>query len=188
MEDNKLTVYENSNEEYFTFITQECRKAIDNYIDFRQRYHEKIKPESWLIREQFDVRNPGKPRQVIHKTLQWNIRMLAIKCGIRKTAPPHDVKVGHGFRKFFTTQLIKSNIKAEARLALEGHSSGLGITRHYWRPTEKEMYYEYEKAIDNLTINEENRLRKKVEKLEVEKSEYENLSEEIKLIKRELFK
>ena len=32
------------------------------------------------------------------------------------------------------------------------------------------MYAEYQKAIDNLTINEENRLRKKVKKLEVEAS------------------
>jgi integrase len=35
LEDNKLTVYENTREEYFTFITPECKKAIDNYIDIQ---------------------------------------------------------------------------------------------------------------------------------------------------------
>ena len=34
-------IYENSAEEYLTFITPECRKTIDNYLDFRQRYGEK---------------------------------------------------------------------------------------------------------------------------------------------------
>ena len=34
-------------------------------------------------------------------------------------------------------------------------------------------YSEYEKAIDNLTINEENRLKRKMEKIESEKSQIE---------------
>lgn len=51
---NKITVYENDTEEYFTFTTPECKKAIDNYIDISSRYGEKIGNESFLIREQFD--------------------------------------------------------------------------------------------------------------------------------------
>jgi integrase len=84
--DTKLTIYENTKQEYFTFITPECKKAIDFYIDFRQRYGEKITDNSYLIREQFDIRNPGPPKAVHHKTIQWNLRVLAIKCGIRKNA------------------------------------------------------------------------------------------------------
>ena len=48
------------------------------------------------------------------------------------------------------------------------------------------MYAEYEKSIDNLTINEENRLQRKVEKLEVEKADYESLSAEIEALKKKL--
>ena len=40
------------------------------------------------------------------------------------------------------------------------------------------------KAADNLTINEENRLRKKVEKLEVEKTEIQALALELEKVKR----
>ena len=42
----------------------------------------------------------------------------------------------------------------------------------------------YMKAVDNLTINPENRLRRKVEKLEVEKSQIDSLAKEIELLKR----
>lgn len=41
------------------------------------------------------------------------------------------------------------------------------------------MFLEYEKAIDNLTINEENRLKIKIEKLEVEKSRIDQIEQQI---------
>ena len=65
---------------------------------------------------------------------------------------------------------------------LLGHSIGLAAA--YYKPTENEMLDEYMKAVDNLTINPENRLRRKVEKLEVEKSQIDSLAKEIELLKR----
>jgi hypothetical protein len=37
LQENKIIVYESTNEEYYTFITPECKKAIDFYLDFRSR-------------------------------------------------------------------------------------------------------------------------------------------------------
>ena len=70
------------------------------------------------------------------------------------------------------------------RRMLEGHS--VGIDEHYCKPSEEDLQEEYLKAADNLTINEENRLRKKVEKLEVEKSYVDQLRVEIEHIKESL--
>jgi hypothetical protein len=53
----KLIVYENEPEQHFTFISFECHKAIDSYLDMRKRYGEVLTPESYLVREQFDVRD-----------------------------------------------------------------------------------------------------------------------------------
>ena len=39
---------------------------------------------------------------------------------------------------------------------LPGHK--IGLASCYYRPTEEEMYEEYEKAIDNLTIDSKNEL------------------------------
>jgi hypothetical protein len=103
--------------------------------------------------------------------------VLAIKCGIRKNADRNtrqEVMMSHGFRKFFTTQLVNTKINPEIREMLLGHK--IGLASAYYRPTEEEMYYEYEKAIDSLTINEENRLRKKVETLQIEKSLIEDMN------------
>jgi hypothetical protein len=44
----KITVYERSNEEYYTFCTPECVMAIDNYLGYRKRYGEKINDNSPL--------------------------------------------------------------------------------------------------------------------------------------------
>lgn len=54
----KITVYEGFNEEYIAFTTPECSKAIDQYLDMRKRYGEKLTKDSFLIREQFDIRDP----------------------------------------------------------------------------------------------------------------------------------
>jgi integrase len=167
LSDNRLTVYEGFSEQYATFATQETLSVIQDYLDFRQRYGEKIAPESFLIREQFDLRNPGKPQQVVSAALQWNLRKLAIKCGIRKNGHKYtrqEVMIAHGFRKFFTTQLVKSKVNPEIREMLLGHK--IGLASCYYRPTEEEMYTEYEKAIDSLTIDPSQRLQKKIEDMQ----------------------
>lgn len=54
---------------------------------------------------------------------------------------------------------------------LMGHS--VGLSDSYYRATESELLEDYLKGVEFLTINEENRLRKKVKVLEVEKSRLE---------------
>ena len=68
----------------------------------------------------------------------------------------------HGLRKFANTQMIQSDMKGAAKEMLLGHSTGLDDK--YYRPGD--LLQEYLKAIDALTINEENRLKKKVEESE----------------------
>ena len=46
-----------------------------------------------------------------------------------------------------------------------------GLEDSYYRPNEKKLLSEYSKAINELTINEENRLRKQVTELESKQSE-----------------
>ncbi len=183
LQDKKLTVYENSNEEYFTFVTPECQKAVESYLDMRIRYGEKIRSESYLIREQFDIRDPfqiRKPKQVTRDGIQWMIKDIAKRSGVLSK----EVALAHGFRKFFTTQQIHSKVNPEIREMLLGHK--IGLASAYYRPTESEMYSEYEKAIDNLTINEENRLKMKVEKLEVERTQFEIMAADIEMIKKKI--
>jgi integrase len=52
----KFTLYENTNDEYFTFCSPECATYIDSYLEYRTRSGEKLTKESFLIREQFGER------------------------------------------------------------------------------------------------------------------------------------
>ena len=155
LDGNKLTVYENAKEEHFTFITPECRKVIDFYLDMRSRYGEKLTDKSYLIIKQYNVRYVANPRAVHTKALQIKIYDLCKRCGIDKK----NIAVAHGFRKFFTTQLVNSKVNAEIREMLLGHK--IGLASCYYRPSVEEMYEEYEKAIDNLTIDPSKRVTKK---------------------------
>jgi integrase len=178
LQDNKLTVYENAKEEYFSFITPECRKAVDSYINMRSRYGEKINDESFLVREQFNRRlMTAKQRPLKTITILSKLIDLANICGIRHQGVP----IAHGFRKFFTIQLINARISSEIREMLLGHK--IGLTSCYYRPTEQEMYEEYEKAIGNLTIDPSNRLQREVEMLTIEKSRLDRIEE--KMLKME---
>jgi hypothetical protein len=59
----------------------------------------------------------------------------------------------------------------------------LGESSNYHRPTEDEFLEDYLNAADLLTVNEENRLRKKIETLTIEKSRLDRIEE--KMLKME---
>jgi integrase len=194
----RITVYEGFNEEYITFTTPECTRAIDNYLTMRSRYGEKLDTSSWLIREQFDIRDQFAIRKPINRplktiSLSYKIRDIAIRAGIRSVESDNDnnkrgtirkeVPIAHGFRKFFTTQLIESDLKTELRWLLEGHNLKAN-DGNYVRTTAKRLQQEYEKAIDNLTIDPNQRLRKKIETLQIEKSRIDMLEAKIQKIER----
>jgi hypothetical protein len=51
----QIRVYANSkSNRHHTFCTPECRKTIDNYLDYRRSCGENITPKSPLLRQEFD--------------------------------------------------------------------------------------------------------------------------------------
>lgn len=179
--------------QYYTFCSPECVTAIDNYLEFRERCGEKISPVSPLLRKDFDSDFHESARNKVYPVNSHSISMslfhLLIKIGIRtidhvNSRNRKDVKLTHGFRKFFETQLVNANIHETIIRKLTGHSDNANLTQLYSKQTEEEMLVSYMKAVDNLTINPENRLRRKVEKLEVEKSKLDTISYELQQIKK----
>jgi hypothetical protein len=75
---------------------------------------------------------------------------------------------GSCFPQILTTQLANSKVNPEIREMLLGHK--IGLASSYYKSTSDEMMSEYEKTIDNLTIDLANRLQRKVETLTIEKS------------------
>jgi integrase len=193
---HKITGYENTNDEYVTFTTPECTTAIHNYLKMRERYGERLTKDCFLIREQFNIRDPfaiSKCKRVKANTLTRKLIDLAERSGIRqkevlevgknRATIRKDIPIAHGFRKFFTTQLIEADLKTELRWLLEGHNLKANDS-HYIRTTEKRLQQEYEKAIDNLTIDPANRLQRKVETLTIEKSRLDKIEEKMRKIEK----
>ena len=83
----------------------------------------------------------------------------------------------HGFRKFFKTTCVNAGMNLLYSEYLMGHKSGL--TKSYFKPTDQELLEGSDKAlgyvaaINDLTINEECRLHKKVDDLTKKKNEIE---------------
>lgn len=192
----KITVYEGSNSQYYTFCTPECASFIDAYLQYRTRNGEKLEDKSFLIRDQFDItdleqiRNRSKGISI--STIGVLLDTILLKAGIRTIDHTSkfnrkEVARAHGFRKFFTTQLTNSNLNSEIREMLLGHK--IGLASCYYRPTQKDMLKEYQKGIDSLTINEENRLKLKLEKsIQIEKSKIDELKADFEKFKNEVLK
>jgi integrase/recombinase XerD len=161
-------VYVGQEEEYFTFCAPECKKAIDLYLDFRKRNGELVTKDSPLFVKQYNRMRRIKAQPYAENSLENLLQLWLENSGVRKPDPVNrykrkQVQRLHGFRKFFTTQLVHSKVNPEIRELLLGHK--IGLASAYYRPTEDEMLAEYEKAIDALTINPENRLKCRVNEL-----------------------
>jgi integrase len=186
----KITVYEGTNEQYYSFCTPECALFIDSYLEYRTKQGERLGPDSYLIRDQFNINDleqiRNKSKGIQTGTLKVMLNLLLVKAGVREVNHTghkrKEVARAHGFRKFFTTQMIKSKVIYENRLMMEGHS--LGITDHYARIDVQTNFLEYQKAIDNLTIDPANRLVKQIKILEIEKTRLDTLEQSLKKLEQ----
>jgi integrase len=192
----KISMYEGSNEPYTTFCTPECTSFIDSYLEFREQNGEKLHKDSYLIRDQFDITDieqiRNKSRGVSVHTFLGIVDNVLLKAGLRTVdhTSRHNRKEimrCHGFRKFFTNQLIKAELQTEQRWLLEGHALK-GNDASYVRISDEQLLESYMKAVNALTINEENRLKIKVQFLESEKTNYEKLDAKLDALARAFYR
>jgi hypothetical protein len=135
-------------------------------MQYRERCGEKLGPNSPIIREQFDrdnllkVRNPKPvPLRTIRTILYDTLNKAGVTQrehlveGQRQGKSRKEIPLAHGFRRFFSDEVYydKGSEKSQAKLL--------------------EQFY---RSIDALTINEENRLKFKVQELtsKTESNEY----------------
>jgi len=163
-----ILVYEDSIEEYYTFLTPEASEILDDYLEQRKKDKEYISPESPLFRTRYSL-GMAKAKSMSKKAMQAVIDRAARNAGIRhysdKKNGRYCVQLDHGFRKRFDT-LLKLNRDVNDNIVekMMGHKRGLD--RLYLKPTKEQMFDEFKNGISDLVISESIRLREENKKQE----------------------
>ena len=149
----KLTIYRNEPEQYFTFISREAYEALETYLESRRREGKTLGPNSPLIASLSGEEITGIGVTRLFERTLWEL-------GIRKEKKRRHDFTMHSIRKFFKTRCeqIMKPINVEL---LMGHS--IGISDHYYRPTENELLEDYLKAEPLLSISEAEEVRRESE-------------------------
>jgi site-specific recombinase XerD len=161
----RITVYAGTKDEYFTYCTSECYRAIQKYIEYRKRNHEKVNEDSYVIRDKINTEVPTKVSKVLQgKGLTYNglahiLQRLLENCGVRKpgNVKRHPVKLAHGFRKFFDTTCTDNGVDLLHIEMLEGHDTKLKSS--YYRPSEYKLLQSYLLVANQLTFDDAEVLR-----------------------------
>jgi len=194
----RIDVYKKSKSKYYTFCTPECRKEIDNYLQWRSRIGERpLKPDSPLFRKSFEKTDPfrvNNPQFLTTGTIQWMLQQLLTETGIRQVQPVTETEnvkkrrtdrmQAYGFRKWFDTTATHAGISPLYVDLLMGHSHDADLKYRYFKPDEEDLLegngdsmpgYIY--AIDALTIDDSQRLRREVETLKITKTDMDELKQ-----------
>jgi integrase len=176
-------------DEYNTFISPEAYHAYEEYRNLRIKFGEKITKNSPILLRRFDISSDGNAGAIIDNTkplalstVAGILSVVAYKAGIREASENYNdrytIKIAHGYRKFFSTTL--SNIKTpDGRTAIDfikkewllGHSlTGIHILEENYNRNNrvKMLLDEYLKAVKELTISDEERLKVEVKKLQTD--------------------
>ncbi len=160
---------------YYTFITVEAYNALKEWMEFRSSFGEQITEISWIMRDLWQIKSQRfgnylglarNPKQLSSAGIRMLINDAWKIQGVREERQEgrrrYEFKSLHGFRKFFESECQKVMKSINVSFLM---SHDIGIAQHYYRPTEDDMLNDYLEATDLLTINEENRLHKKVKEL-----------------------
>ena len=188
----KVMVYAGDEEEYFSFITPEAYHELEKWMDYRRESGEAINGNSWVLRNIWDTKQGFKrgfidsPKKLkssgVKRLMEDALWIQGLRKKLEQGKKRHEFQADHGLRKWFKTRCEISGMKPINVEKLMGHS--IGIPGSYYRATERELLDDYMKAIDFLTISNENRLEKQIQDI-MEQSKLNNDNVKSQLYEKE---
>jgi len=170
-----VLIYEDSTEEYVTFLTPEATKALDLYLDERKSNGEIMNDENPLFRERYQLAGV-EPNPISTEAIQGVLGRTMKNANLRgqKKNGRYAEQLAHGFRKRFNTILkLNNQVNDNAIEKMMGHTNGLDGS--YLQITDEKLFEEFKKGIMDLTVSDDERDKAKIKELENEKSELESL-------------
>ncbi len=170
-----VLVYEDSTEEYSTFLTPEASKALELYFDERTSNGEVLNQDSPVFRERYQLASV-KAKPLSTEATTAVIARSANNSSIRgqKKNGRYSEQLVHGFRKRFNTIMkLNNEVNDNAIEKMMGHTNGLDGA--YLQITDDKLFEEFKKGITDLTISDDERDKAKIAELENEKSELDEM-------------
>jgi len=168
----KLIVYAEDEDQYFSYITPEAYHELKKWMDYRKSYGEPVSDNSWLMRDLWDVQKFSRgfitfPKKLkasgVKRLIERALKAQCIRGKLELGKRRYEFQTNHGFRKFFKTGAEQKMKPINVEILMD-HSTG--ISDSYYRPTDDVLLDDYLKAIPNLTVSEEEKLRLEYQKLE----------------------
>jgi integrase/recombinase XerD len=154
-----VLLYESSRSEYWSFLTPEAVRALDDYFDERRVAGEIINSDSPMFSTFVKVKRQ-KVRPLSHNHINSIMFRILQKAGLErvKVGNRFDKALYYGMRKRFNGILkMNNNVNSNIAEKLMAHKRGLdGV---YLKPTREQCFAEFIKAVGELTIDSSERLR-----------------------------
>jgi len=183
-----VLIYEDSTEEYHTFLTPEATKSLNLYLDERKKQGEILDEDSPIFRERYQIAS-AKSKALSTEAIQAVLARTMKNASLRgqKKNGRYSEQLVHGFRKRFNTILkLNNDVNDNAIEKMMGHKKGLDGS--YLQITTERLFEEFKKGIMDLTIDSTERQKTKIETLESKQAELENLQEHMENIISEKIK
>ncbi len=188
----KISVYGGEEEEYFSYITPEAYHSLKEWMDFRAANGEDINGDSPLMRDIFAFKygrsTAQNPRMILAESV-WKIIERGLKeQGIRQPlangTKRYEFQGAHGFRKYFKTRAEQAGMRPFNIETLMDHS--LGISDHYGRPTEQDLFSDYLRVVEALTINKQIEFKQVSDNQQVLLTQMQTKDREIMMLKEQM--
>jgi integrase len=193
----KIVVYPGDPiEEYYTFCTPEAYSELESWIHYREECGEQISGESWVMRDMWQTHGmdygakfglANRPKKLESIAVKRIIERGLWEQGIRKPLPEgakhHEWKAAHGFRKYFKTKAEQVMLSLHVEMLL-GHDTGLSMS--YYRPSQKTLFEDYLKAVEVLTISQENKLIFENQQMKTHNESIQREKDELNLLRKQL--
>jgi len=182
-----LRIYHRDVGEYWTHTTPEVCCLLDIYKEYwiNKFGSAPLSSDPLLVQERKPYPVRLKSRGVMRR-----VGKIVEKIGIRTEMIPgknrYEVKLDHGFRKYFNTMLRRAKVYWADKEDRMGHKVGLEESYERYEEGDFERFSEYQKAISFLTIDESARKQIELDQANEEKTELEKEIQRGKSLAREV--
>ena len=190
----KIRVYAEDDEEYFSFITPEAYNELQKWICYRKDSGETITDRSWVMRNIWDTKRGfmkgliTAPKQLksagVKRLMEDALWAQGLRTKLESGKRRHEFQTDHGFRKWFKTRCKLAGMKPINIEKLMNHS--IGISSSYYRATENELLEDYLKAVEVLTISQENKLIFENQQMKIHSESIQREKDELNLLRKQL--